>query len=125
MTIGASRPLQGKGQISLLNVVTELQKCANHPYLFDLDEPESLSKEDSLRALIEVLCPSYQRVLSGCWPLTDFFGWMLQASGKLQLLDRMLAKLRRDGHRVLIFSQMTRVLDILEDYMQAKVLRCR
>lgn len=34
------------------------------------------------------------------------------------LLDRMLAKLKEQGHRVLIFSQMTRMLDILEDYLQ-------
>jgi SNF2 family DNA or RNA helicase len=33
------------------------------------------------------------------------------------LLDKLLAKLKEGGHRVLIFSQMTRMLDILEDYM--------
>lgn len=42
---------------------------------------------------------------------------LVNASGKMMLLDRMLAKLKEQGHRVLIFSQMTRLLDILEDYM--------
>lgn len=41
----------------------------------------------------------------------------MEASGKLQLIDKMLPKLRKENHRVLIFSQMTRVLDILEDYL--------
>lgn len=38
-------------------------------------------------------------------------------SGKLQVLDRLLATLKDQGHRVLIYSQMTRMIDILEDYM--------
>ncbi len=42
---------------------------------------------------------------------------LVKASGKMLLLDRMLAKLKEQGHRVLIFSQMTRMLDILEDYL--------
>jgi superfamily II DNA/RNA helicase len=39
------------------------------------------------------------------------------ASGKFRLLDRMLPKLKERGHKVLIFSQMTKLLDILEDYL--------
>ena len=44
---------------------------------------------------------------------------LIGSSGKLALLDRMLRKLRaqNQGHRVLLFSQMTRLLDILEDYL--------
>ena len=42
-------------------------------------------------------------------------GWVLvQSCGKLALLDRLLVKLKTNGHRVLIFSQMTKLLDILE-----------
>ena len=37
-------------------------------------------------------------------------------SGKLRVLDKLLVRLQQEGSRVLIFSQMTRVLDILEDY---------
>ena len=42
---------------------------------------------------------------------------MVQASGKLVLVDKLLPKLKAGGHKVLIFSQMIRVLDILEDYL--------
>lgn len=37
--------------------------------------------------------------------------------GKMVVLDKLLPKLQKQGSRVLIFSQMTRLLDILEDYM--------
>lgn len=38
----------------------------------------------------------------------------------MALLDRLLTKLKAQGSRVLIFSQMTRMLDILEDYCYFK-----
>lgn len=38
-------------------------------------------------------------------------------SGKLQVLDQLLRKLKAEGHRVLIYSQMTRMIDLLEEYM--------
>jgi len=41
---------------------------------------------------------------------------LVACSGKLQLLDKLLSRLKAGGHRALIFSQMTRVLDVLEDY---------
>ena len=41
---------------------------------------------------------------------------LIENCGKMVLLDKLLTKLKRNGHRVLIFSLMTRVLDILEDY---------
>lgn len=43
---------------------------------------------------------------------------IVRASGKFELLDRLLPKLQRAGHRVLLFSQMTRLMDILEIYLQ-------
>lgn len=45
------------------------------------------------------------------------FQALVHASGKLVLIDKLLPKLRAGKHRVLIFSQMIRVLDILEDYL--------
>ena len=72
-----------------------LCKVCNHPYLFPNAEPETSSKEEEYKLLIE-------------------------ASGKLWLMDKMLTKLKATNHRVLIFSQMTKVLDILEDYLKFK-----
>lgn len=73
----------------------ELKKAANHPYLFDGAEPVSTNREETLKGLV-------------------------MSSGKMVLLDKLLAKLKADGHRVLIFSQMVRMLDILSDYMQLR-----
>ena len=42
---------------------------------------------------------------------------LVAASGKFALLDRMLDRLHKDGHQVLIFSQMTSVLSVMEDYL--------
>uniref|UniRef100_A0A8C2G8M6 SWI/SNF related, matrix associated, actin dependent regulator of chromatin, subfamily a, member 5 n=1 Tax=Cyprinus carpio TaxID=7962 RepID=A0A8C2G8M6_CYPCA len=76
-------------KMRLLNVLMQLRKCCNHPYLFDGAEPG----------------PPYT---------TDLH--LVVNSGKMAVLDKLLPKLKEQGSRVLIFSQMTRVLDILEDY---------
>ncbi|KAJ6872863.1 ATP-dependent helicase BRM isoform X2 [Populus alba x Populus x berolinensis] len=44
--------------------------------------------------------------------------FLVQSCGKLWILDRILIKLQRTGHRVLLFSTMTKLLDILEEYLQ-------
>lgn len=89
-------------QFSLLNIVAELKKASNHPYLFDGVEDKVLSNFGSTR----------ENILRG----------LIMSSGKMVLLDQLLNKLRRDGHRVLIFSQMVRMLDIIGDYLQLKGL---
>ena len=83
--------IQGTGadRSRLLNVVMQLRKCCNHPYLFQGAEPG---------------------------PPFETGEHLVDASGKLVLLDKLLPKLQARGSRVLIFSQMTRLLDILEDY---------
>lgn len=51
-----------------------------------------------------------------------YISWFLQhlirSSGKLILLDKLLIRLRERGNRVLIFSQMVRMLDILAEYLK-------
>lgn len=39
---------------------------------------------------------------------------LISDAGKLSVLDTLLAKLKAEGHRVLIYSQMTRMIDLLE-----------
>ena len=80
----------GADRSRLLNIVMQLRKCCNHPYLFQGAEPG----------------PPY---ITG--------DHLIESSGKLALLDKLLPRLMERGSRVLIFSQMTRLLDILEDYM--------
>lgn len=45
----------------------------------------------------------------------------MESSGKLQLLDKMMVKLKEQGHRVLIYTQFQHMLDLLEDYCYYKV----
>ncbi|KAL1679438.1 SNF2 family N-terminal domain-containing protein [Schizophyllum commune] len=92
---GLVRSANGNSNISLLNIVMELKKAANHPFLFDGAELRSDDSEATLKGLV-------------------------MNSGKMVLLDKLLARLRQDGHRVLIFSQMVRMLDILSDYMSLR-----
>ncbi|WCJ22764.1 transcription regulatory protein SNF2 putative [Euphorbia peplus] len=48
--------------------------------------------------------------------------FLVRSCGKLWILDRVLIKLQRTGHRVLLFSTMTKLLDILEEYLQWRQL---
>ncbi|KAI5955800.1 hrp3 [Candida jiufengensis] len=88
-------------QISLLNVMSELKKASNHPYLFDGAEDRVLTRAGS---------SNRENILKG----------MVMSSGKMVLLEQLLTRLKKEGHRVLIFSQMVRMLDILGDYMSIK-----
>lgn len=51
--------------------------------------------------------------------------FLVRSCGKLWILDRILIKLQRTGHRVLLFSTMTKLLDILEEYLQWRRLLYR
>lgn len=50
-----------------------------------------------------------------------FYRQLLESAGKLNLLDKMMVKLKEQGHRVLIYSQFQHMLDLLEDYCRHKV----
>ncbi|BFZ63925.1 chromatin remodeling complex Adenosinetriphosphatase [Saitoella coloradoensis] len=78
-----------EGKTRLLNIVMQLRKCCNHPYLFDGAEPGPPFTTDE---------------------------HLVENSGKMVILDKLLKRKQAQGSRVLIFSQMSRVLDILEDY---------
>ncbi|KAF3764970.1 hypothetical protein M406DRAFT_260476 [Cryphonectria parasitica EP155] len=84
---------------SLLNIMMELKKISNHPYMFHGVE---------------------ERVLNGSTRREDGIKGLITSSGKMMLLDQLLTKLRKDGHRVLIFSQMVKMLDILGDYLRIR-----
>ncbi|XP_075701736.1 chromodomain-helicase-DNA-binding protein 6 isoform X2 [Rhinoderma darwinii] len=87
---------------NLINTMMELRKCCNHPYLINGAE------EKILEDFRKTHCPD----------ASDFqLQAMIQAAGKLVLIDKLLPKLIAGGHKVLIFSQMVRCLDILEDYL--------
>lgn len=80
----------GKSQAAILNIVMQLRKCCGHPYLFEGVEDRTLD-------------PLGEHLVENC--------------GKLSMVDKLLKRLKERGSRVLIFTQMTRILDIMEDFM--------
>merc|ERR1711892_764803 len=83
--------------VSFANIVVELKKCCNHAYLTKPpdDREAGSTREERLEKL-------------------------LRGSGKMLLLDKLLVRLKETGHRVLIFSQMVRMLDVLSEYLEIR-----
>ncbi|KAL3080298.1 hypothetical protein niasHS_012403 [Heterodera schachtii] len=85
-----------KGSINgFINIMMELKKSCNHCCL--VRQYDEIEEEPQAR-----------------------LQQLLKSSGKLILLDKLLCRLRETGHRVLIFSQMVMMLDILEEYMRLR-----
>uniref|UniRef100_UPI0037E79223 lymphoid-specific helicase n=1 Tax=Semicossyphus pulcher TaxID=241346 RepID=UPI0037E79223 len=84
-------PLDAQINLKLQNILMLLKRCCNHPYLveYPLDPATQEFKIDEQ---------------------------LVQSSGKFLILDRLLPALKTRGHKVLIFSQMTSILDLLMDY---------
>lgn len=85
--------VRGNGKTKLAplhSMFMQLRKCTNHPYLFEGAE-------------------SGPPFISG--------DHIVNNSGKMIVLDKLLAKLKEQKSRVLVFSQFTRVMDIIEDYL--------
>ncbi|OWB63225.1 hypothetical protein B5S29_g4187 [[Candida] boidinii] len=86
------------GLKGLNNKIMQLRKICNHPFVFE-------EVEDAIN-------PSR---------LTTDLIW--RSSGKFELLDRVLPKFKATGHRVLIFFQMTQVMDIMEDFLRYRDMK--
>lgn len=90
-------------QVTLLNIIMDLKKCCNHPFLFE-------SARENYNTI----------PMEGGGSDVDR---LVVTSGKMVLVDKLLRRLKETGHRVLIFSQMVRVLDILSEYMTLRGFR--
>lgn len=92
----------GSFTTSLNNLEMQLRKCCNHPYLIHEIENECnrniKTNEEKITKLID-------------------------ASGKMILLDKLLPKMKGENKKVLIFSQFTYMLVLLEDYLKHKGYR--
>lgn len=78
---------------NLSNIISDLRQCLCHPFCFNSNvEDKTVDEQQMRRNLVE-------------------------ASPKFKLLEIMLPKLKERGHRVLIFSQFLRCLDIIEDFL--------
>lgn len=89
---------------NLMNTMMELRKCCIHPYLLN-------GAEEQIQ---------YEWKVAHGDDRDGYYKNIVNASGKMVLIDKLLPKLKANGHRVLIFSQMVRCLDILEDYLVSK-----
>ena len=94
-TVGVSGEVKVK---RMQNTFMQLRKIVNHPFLFECDNPAFQTNY--------VASPE-----------------LIRCSGKFALLHRMLPKLIRTGHKILLFCQMTKVLDLLEDYLHWKSIK--
>jgi len=83
------------GLRGLSNMLMQLRKLCNHPFVFE-------EVEDQVNP---------QRI-------TNDLIW--RSAGKFELLDRVLPKFQVTGHRVLMFFQMTQIMNIMEDYMRLR-----
>ncbi|SPO00505.1 probable component of SWI/SNF global transcription activator complex [Cephalotrichum gorgonifer] len=81
------------GARGLSNMIMQLRKLCNHPFVFD--EVENLMNPHNV---------------------SNDMLW--RTAGKFELLDRILPKYAATGHRVLMFFQMTAIMDIMEDYLR-------
>ena len=79
----------------LNNKIMQLRKICNHPFVFE-------EVEDILNSS----------------RITNELIW--RTSGKFELLDRILPKFKASGHKVLIFFQMTSVMNIFEDFLRLR-----
>ncbi|KAH9409281.1 Transcription activator BRG1 [Tyrophagus putrescentiae] len=98
LTDGSEKGKKGRGGArTLMNSLMQLKKICNHPFMFQPIE--------------EAYCEhvhAEEKTVSG----PDLY----RASGKFELLDRILPKFKATGHRVLLFCQMTNSMTIIEDY---------
>ncbi|XP_024944895.1 ATP-dependent helicase brm isoform X7 [Cephus cinctus] len=100
LTDGSEKGKQGKGGAkALMNTIVQLRKLCNHPFMF--------------QAIEEKYCEHVGTQGSAVITGPDLF----RASGKFELLDRILPKLKATNHRVLLFCQMTQLMTIMEDYL--------
>ncbi|KAL7642291.1 UNVERIFIED_CONTAM: hypothetical protein RMT77_006852 [Armadillidium vulgare] len=76
---------------NIRNIMMLCRKIVNHPYLLQ-----------------------YPLTSKGEYKIDED---LIRSCGKLQVLDQVLEELKKRNHKVLIFSQMTKLLDIIEDYL--------
>jgi chromodomain-helicase-DNA-binding protein 7 len=97
-TLGSS----GSKSFSFNNIDMQLRKCCNHLFLLKGVE-EELTKH--------------------CHTEDELFKKMLDASGKMILLDKFIDKYKSDNHKMLVFSQFKGMIDVIKEYLIIKGIR--
>ncbi|XP_055685206.1 SWI/SNF-related matrix-associated actin-dependent regulator of chromatin subfamily A containing DEAD/H box 1 homolog isoform X1 [Lutzomyia longipalpis] len=135
--------VKGTAEFNGLAIMMEMRKLANHPLLMRYHYTDAKLRDIARRLAIDTQFKAtnadyiYEDLL---WR-SDFYIHQLTQkyrtigqhrlpielileSGKFQHLDKLLPKLKAEGHRVLIFSQFTIMMDILEAYMKIRDIDC-
>lgn len=99
--------ITGSSVNSLQNIAMQLRKVCNHPYL--LKNAEESVVKDRMADPANKGKSKEQIELEG----------LVESSGKMVFIDKLLPKLKSEGHKVLIFSQMVRVLSIITTFLEA------
>ncbi|KAI5365482.1 putative bromodomain, helicase, Helicase superfamily 1/2, ATP-binding domain-containing protein [Septoria linicola] len=86
------------GMRGLSNMLMQLRKLCNHPFVFEEVEDQMNPNK-----------------------MTNDLIW--RTAGKFELLDRILPKFQRTGHRVLLFFQMTQIMNIMEDFLRFRGIK--
>ena len=86
------------GMRGLSNMLMQLRKLCNHPFVFE-------QVEDQMNP----------------GRYTNDSIW--RTAGKFELLDRILPKFKATGHRVLMFFQMTQIMNIMEDFLRLRDMK--
>jgi SNF2 family DNA or RNA helicase len=108
LNMGATRVTAPK----LMNIQMELRKVCNHPCLLDgveHREQERVFKEFLENGKFEGKSADEQQYM-----MNEHL--QVQSSGKMVLMDKLLPKLRQEGHKILVFSQMVKMLDLISEY---------
>ncbi len=101
---------------NLMNIQMELRKCCNHPFLVrgvedhEVDAMVEDMMKEAGKGMLSEKEVARARLERG----------LVQCSGKMILLDKLLPKLRSEGHKVLIFSQFIMMLDMLAEYCRLR-----
>lgn len=117
----------GKNRTAVLNIVMQLRKCCVRRILQKFGWVDGrlrnlLGRNLTIYVIPFLLSPHSQGhpyLFEGVEDrnLDPLGEHLVENCGKLSMVDKLLKRLKARGSRVLIFTQMTRVLDILEDFM--------
>ena len=103
---------------SATNVLSYLRLCCNHPFLLthkynkslDPNENYELDQEDDYKKSDQEL-------------IYEFHKDLINSSGKMIFIDKLLTKLLSQKRKILIFSQFKLMLNILEDYFYLRKVK--
>lgn len=110
LNMGSSRTQAPK----LMNIQMELRKVCNHPFLLEgveHRETDRLFREYLDKGAFKDKTPEEQQ------HMISESGYIM-TSGKMVLLDKLLPKLRQEGHKILVFSQMVKMIDLISEYCE-------